>query len=162
MSLKNYDELTPDEILMLAIDVEESNGIRLRNFAELFADFAPDAAALFAEMADEEDQHAHQLETAFMRRFGELRRTVTEDDVREVVEAHDLDDGEHQVFDDLNFRRALEIVLKAEQDAEAFYRRAVKGATDPELGELYRQLAEFEDGHVQWIEARLDALGGSA
>jgi rubrerythrin len=162
MSAKNYNELTPQEILMLAIDVEESNGTRLRTFAELFADYAPDSAALFAEIADEEDQHARQLETAFERRFGELQRTVTEQDVQEVVEAYDLDDGEHLVFDDLNLRRALKIVLAAERRAEDFYRRAVEGATDPELRELYRQLAEFEDGHVQWIEARLASLGGSA
>ncbi len=158
---KNYNELTPEEILMLAIDVEESNGTRLRGFAELFADYAPDAAALFAEMADEEDQHARQLEAAFERRFGELHQAIAEDDVTETVEAHDLDDGEHMVFDDLNLRRALEMVLKAERGAETFYREALAGTSDPELAELFRQLAEFEDGHVQWIESRLAALGES-
>jgi rubrerythrin len=147
---------------MLAVDVEESNGSRLRTLAELFADYAPDAAALFSEMADEEDLHAEQLKVAFERRFGELGQAVAESSVNVVVEAHDLDDGEHMVFDDIDLRRALEIVLKAEKHAEAFYRGALDAATDPELGELYRQLAEFEDGHVQWIEARLASLGDSA
>ncbi|MCH8043525.1 MAG: ferritin family protein [Planctomycetes bacterium] len=162
MPQQSFSELTAEEVLLLAIDVERSNGIRLRTFSELFVDYAPDAAKLFAEMADEEDEHGRLLEATYKRRFGEAQRTVTEDDVQEVIEAHDLDDGEHLVFDDMNLRRALQIILKAEHQAEAFYRQATRAASDPELEELFRQLAEFEDGHVQWIETRLETLRESA
>ncbi len=161
MPSKDFSDLTPEEVLALAIDVEVTNGTRLRTYAELFADYAPEPAALFAEMADEEDQHAKQLETVCIRRFGEVRRTVKQGDVADVVEAHELDDGEHLVFDDLSLVRALEIVLKAETDAEAFYRHASEAATDEELKEMFEQLAAFEDGHVQWVEAKLDELGRS-
>lgn len=162
MPLKNFRELTPEDVLALAINIEESNGTRLRLFAELFADYAPEAAAVFAEMASEEDEHHLQLETAYKQRYGELRRAVAEEDVQEIIEAHDLDDAEHMVFDDLSLRRVLETVLAAEHKAVAFYRQALEEADDEELGKVYRQLAEFEDGHVQAIEARLEALGESA
>ncbi|MAG94469.1 MAG: hypothetical protein CMJ48_12065 [Planctomycetaceae bacterium] len=162
MSLKNFGELTPEEVMTLAINVEESNGTRLRTFADLFSDYAPDVAGLFAEMADEEDQHRDQLKVASDRRFGEYDCVVTEEDVWEVVEPFDLEAGEHFVFDDMTLRRALESVLAAEIRAEAFYRQACEGAKDPDLQELFRQLAEFEDGHVQWIEKRLESLGGTA
>ena len=161
MPHKSFGELTSEEVLMLAISIEESNGTRLRTFAELFADYTPDAGKLFAEMADEEDQHTHQLEVAYERQFGERRRTITENDVKGVIEAHDLDDAEYLVFDDMTLRRVLETILKTEHEAEAFYRQAQEKVADPELAELYRQLAEFEDGHVQWIETRLDSLGES-
>ena len=162
MPLKSFRELSPQDVLALAINIEEANGTRLRLFAELFADYAPEVAALFAEMAAEEDEHRLQLETQYKQRYGELRQTVAEEDVQEIIEAHDLDDAEHMVFDDLSLRRVLETVLAAEHQAVAFYRQALEGSDDEELGEVYRQLAEFEDEHVQLLEARLAALGGSA
>lgn len=158
MPQQSFSELTAEEVLMLAIDVERSNGSRLRTFSELFVDYAPDAAKLFAEMADEEDEHGRLLEGVYERRFSEAQRTVQEADVQEVIEAHDLDDGEHLVFDDMNLRRALQIVLKSERHAEEFYRQATLAASDPELKELFQQLTEFEDGHVQWIVRPLPRL----
>jgi rubrerythrin len=161
MPRKSFSELTPEEVLMLAIDVEGANGTRLRMFADLFSDYAPDAALIFSEIADDEDLHKSQLEMAYEKRFGELSCTVTEEDVLDPIETFDIDDAEHTVFDNLTMRRALETVLASEQQAEDFYRKAMGRAVDSDLGELYRQLAEFEDGHVQWIESRLDALGES-
>lgn len=162
MPPKSFRELTPEQVLMLAIDVEEANGARLRTFADLFADYVPDAADLFAEMAAEEDEHRRQLETAYQQRYGELRRLLAEDDVLEVIEAADLDDAEHQVFDTLSLRRALETVLAAEQQAQAFYRQALENTDEFGLQAIYRELSVFETDHIQGIEARLQALEGSA
>lgn len=146
---------------MLAIDVEEVNGNRLRNFAGLFADFAPEAAGIFAEMAAEEDRHRSQLESLYIQRYGTIQRTISQDDVPEVVEAHDLDDAEHQVFDSLSLGRALEIVHAAECHAKDFYRRAAEQAGEPHLQALFRELRGFESDHIERIEERLRALRGS-
>ncbi|HJN66116.1 MAG: ferritin family protein [Pirellulales bacterium] len=161
MSRMNFSELTPEEVLMLAIDVEASNGTRLRTFAELFADYTPDVAKLFAEMADEEDEHKGQLEATYERRFGGVPQKVSEEDVPNVIEAFELDDGEQFVFNAMNLRRALQIVLAVEYQAESFYWDACSSTVDPEMRELYRQLAEFENGHMTWIERRLEGIGGS-
>lgn len=162
MTRRSIRDLTPQEVLIVGIDVEEANGTRLRTFADMFTDYAPEASELFNEMAIEEDEHGAQLEKLFEQRFGELNKTITQDDVLEVIEAHDLDSGEHFVFDDMTLRKALEITLAAELQAQAFYREARRNTDEPELQEIFLQLSEFETHHVNVIEARLEALGGTA
>ena len=147
---------------MLAIDVEQVNGTRLRNFADLFADHSPEAAGVFAEMAAEEDLHRSQLESLHVQQYGTIQRTLAQDEVPEVVEAHDLDDAEHQVFDSLSLRQALETVLAAEHQAQNFYRQALEQTAEPHLQALFRELSSFEGDHAQRIEERLRALRGSS
>ena len=113
-------------------------------------------------MAYEEDQHSLRLKTAYERRYGELRQSVTEKDVQDIVEPFDLDDAEHHVFGTLTLRRTLEALLTTKQQAQGFYRQALEKADEGELQALFRELADFEADHLQWIEARLDALGESA
>lgn len=147
---------------MLAIDVEEANGERLRTFADLYSDYAPEVAALLSQLASEEDRHRLQLEETYQRRYGASQRTLGQPDVREVIEAHDLDDAEHLVFDSLSLRRALETVLAVERQARDFYRQAAESAVEPELKSLYQELGGFETSHVQWIEERLKEIRGPA
>ncbi len=158
MPHKSFDELSPAEVLMVAIDVEEVNGARLRTFADLFADNSSDAATLFAKMAVEEDEHRDQLLHVYTQLYGDKPRTLHQDDVREVIEAHDLPDGELQVFDGLSLRQALETVLAAELGAQSFYRRALTLTDDLDLQDLFRKLGEFEGDHVEWMEKRLNAV----
>ena len=143
---------------MVAIDIEEVNGIRLRNFADLFADNSPDAAQGFAMMALEEEEHRAQLEEGYKQRYGDVRRTVGQDDVREVIEAHELPDGELQVFEGLSLRQALKAVIAAELEAQDFYKRALTRTDDPDLQALFHKLGEFEAGHVQLMETRIGRL----
>ena len=158
MPQKNFDELSPAEVLMVAIDVEEVNGSRLRTFADLFADNSTDAAMTFAKMAVEEDCHRDQLLKVFTERHGNTPRTLGQDDVREVIEAADLPGGELQLFDGLSLRQALQTVLTAELGALSFYQRALAQTDDPELQELFRKLGEFEGDHVAWMEQRIKAV----
>lgn len=158
MPRRRLHELSPEEVLMVAIDVEEVNGTRLRNFAELFADNSSDAAQVFAWMALEEDEHRTELEEVYKQRYGEIRRTLGQDDVRDVIEAHDLPEGELQVFGGLSLRQALEAVLAAELAAQNFYRQALKRTDDPDLQALFRKLGDFEADHVQRMKTRLGAL----
>ena len=158
MSPRSFSELSPEEVLMVAIDVETVNGDRLRNFAELFADYAPEASELFSGMATEEDQHRQQLEDIYKKRHGDLPKTVGQDDIPEVIEAHDLDDAEHTVFDSMTLKTALESVLHAEFQARDFYLQASKQADqvdEADLAAIYKELGEFEQNHVTWIETRL-------
>ncbi len=161
MSRRHFRDLRPDEVLMLAIDVEQVNATRLRNFVDMFADYAPEAAGIFAEMAAEEDVHRSQLESLYRQRYGPIQGTLAQDQVPEVVEAHDLDDAEHQIFDSLSVGRALEIVLKAECQAQDFYRLAAEQAGEPHLQALFQELSGLESSHVQRVEERLRAFRGS-
>ena len=63
---------------MVATDVEATKPDRLRNFAALFADYAPDVAKFFAGMAAEEDPHKSQFEGLVreaLRRSAEVSRS---------------------------------------------------------------------------------------
>ena len=60
--LRSINELGPEEVLMVAIDVEVANGEKLDGFAEAFSDYAPQVSSLFAEMASFEDDHTRRLE----------------------------------------------------------------------------------------------------
>lgn len=162
MGLRDFRTLKPEEVLLLAIDVEEANGERLRTFAALFADYVPEAAGVLSQMASEEDEHRCRLEEVYQRRYGALQRTLGEEEVRGVIEAHDLDDAEHLVFDSLTMRRVLEAILVVERQAQAFYQRAAESTVEPELRALYQELAGFEDLHVQQVEKRLEEIGGLA
>ena len=153
----SLNDLSPDEVLMVAIDVEVVNGNRLRDFAARFADTSADTATLFSGMASEEDQHRDQLQEIYKQRYGDKPQTVGTDDVRESIEELELPD-DVGVFDDLTLRRAIELVLEAELRVQGFYREAAKNAEDAELRLLFKELGEFETNHVQTVEARLEEL----
>ncbi len=153
----SLNDLSPDEVLMVAIDVEVVNGNRLRDFAARFADTSADTATLFSGMASEEDQHRDQLREIYKQRYGDNPQTVGEDDVHEVIEETELPE-DVGVFDSLTLRQALEMVLEAEIKAQGFYREAAKKSEDAGLRALFQELGDFEGNHVHWIEARLEAL----
>lgn len=160
MGLRKITEMSPEEVLMVAVDVEETNGTQLRVFADMFDDYAPEAAALFTEMAAEEDAHKAKLTHIFEERYGKFEQKLTEQDVAEVIEAHDIDDGEHGVFNDLTLRRAFECSLKAEVGAQEFYSNAADRTDVPEVKALFNELANFEDDHVRRLKERIAELGG--
>lgn len=162
MSLRDFHTLKPEEVLMLAIDVEDGNRERLSTFAALFADYVPEVAGVLSQMASQEDEHHDRLEKMYQKRYGTLQRMLGEEEVREVVEAHDLDDAEHLVFDSLSLRRVLEAILVVERQAQAFYQRALQSTAEPELRALYQELGDYEDLHIQRVEKMLEELGGLA
>lgn len=67
-------ELKPEEVLMLAIDVERISGKRLRQFADFFADRSAEAAGLFAEMAAEVEGHCRRLQNLYEQRYAAIYR----------------------------------------------------------------------------------------
>ena len=159
MEPRDFCTLKPEEVLTLAIDIEEANGERLRTFADFFTDYAPEATRLLSRMASEEDQHRHQLEETYREQYGALQRTLGEEEVREIIEASDLDDAEHLIFDSFSLRRALETVHVAECQAQAFYWRAQEGTAEVGLRALYQELAGFENLHIQRVEKMLEEIG---
>lgn len=46
-------------------------------------------------------------------------------------------------------KKALEFAVKKEQEAEAFYRQWAEKAQDPGVRQLFRELASWEQGHVE-------------
>jgi rubrerythrin len=152
---RTFESLSPMEVLALAIHLEQSNSRRFRTFAEVFQGYDPEVAKRFEELAAEEDLHEQLLDAQFRKSFGGALPPLDQVDIADVVEAVDLDDGEHLIFDTLKPRRVYELALKAELGAQDFYRRAIEKAGDATLAALYRQLAEMETGHASFLEEKL-------
>ena len=159
---RSIQELSVQEVLALAMDVERRNASRFETFSLLFGDYNNEVSDLFAEMKKEEDDHWTMLDRMYRARFGTDQCTVSELDVEEVVEAVDIDDSEHLIFDSMNQRRVLEAGMRAEDSARRFYSGLVDNARDPELRLLFIVLSTMEEGHLQALkdaQSRMDAGG---
>lgn len=144
--------LSSKEVLALAIHVERSNGRRLRRFADAFDGYDDAVAKQFRDLAEEEDRHEAWLAEKFKMMFKGPVPAVGEFDVEEVVEAVEWDDSEHQIFDSLKAGNVFKLALQAEENAREFYRKAETAVKDKALSRLFHELAEMENGHMEWLE----------
>lgn len=139
--------------LLRAIQIESRNARVYDSLAQLFHGYDESVRAIFVEMAVEERRHGADLEHRYCERYGPVPRSAEE--TREVIEAPNLDDPEALVFDSMTIEQALETGLRAEETAREFYRREAVHVSDQDLQRLYRELAEFEEGHVRLLTEKL-------
>lgn len=156
---RSIRELKPQEVLALAVAVETRNAQRYDSLAHLFDDYHDEASTLLTEMRDEELEHRSVLQAMYKSRYGDQPCSLDEADVDEVVEAVDLADAEHMIFDSMTRREAFESALRAEQGARQFYSALSDIVEDEELLTLYKRLAAFEEEHVAAIQKRIDSVG---
>jgi rubrerythrin len=154
---RSFRDLQPHEVLALAIAVESRNAQRYDSFALLFA--GDEAGSLFLEMRDEELAHRNALQVMYHSRFGDRPCALDEADVDEVVEAVDIDDAEHLIFDSMTRSKVFEAALRAELGAQQFYTALSESVQDEELLALYRRLAAYEQGHLTALENRIHSSG---
>lgn len=55
----------------------------------------------------------------------------------------------------MTIEKALEAGLHAEESASEFYRKEAVRTSEPELRQVYQELGEFEEDHVQRLEEML-------
>lgn len=142
--------------LLRAIRVEARNGTIYDTLAGMFNGYAEGVATLFREMADEEREHEALLEERYRERFGPV--PTKSEEPKEVIEGPDLDDPEAFIFDSMTLERALQMGLRAEEEAREFYAREVVRTSDAALQKIYRELSEFEQTHVDRLRERLTGL----
>lgn len=155
---RSFRDLPPQEALGLGIAVETRNAQRYESFALLFAGYDEDVSRLFTEMRDEELEHRAALQELYRARFGDRPCALDEADVDDVVEAVDIDDAEHLVFNTMTLKKVLEAALRAEQGAQRFYAGLSETVQDKDLLALYRQLGENEQDHVTAVVDRIRQL----
>ena len=79
---RSFKDLSPADVLALAISLEEEDGRLLGEFARRLRPNYPRAAAALDRMRQEEDGHRHRLITLFKEKFGEEIPLVRPQDVR--------------------------------------------------------------------------------
>jgi len=145
----------------MAISIEERNAEIYHRFADMFTEFGDEesleVAAVFWEMAIEERGHHAMLERKYWEQFGTASRSYSEEDLVELIEVPRLNEGNLFAIDDgLSGRqRALQVALRAEISAQQFYSKLVEQVPDGPLRRTYYDLAQVEDGHIAFLEAKL-------
>jgi rubrerythrin len=158
---RSFASLKPQEVLHIAICIEERNAGIYHRFAEMFTEFGDpeslEIAAVFWEMAIEEREHHALLQRRYDEQYGATTGSLTEERLIELIEVPRLDNGDvFGAVDGLAARQAaLQVALQAEVSAQLFYTKMVEQTADAALRQTYYNLAQMEDGHVAFLEAKL-------
>ena len=154
--MRNFGELSEQEILALAVSSEEEDGRIYVDFAESLRRDFPDTAKMFDDMAAEEDQHRRALIDLYAERFGSHLPYITR---REIRGAPSPPSPRQAILRGIEaVRRQAE---KMEADAHRFYVEAVSRTSDAAVRKLLGDLAQAEAGHQKWAEqAEAEHLAG--
>jgi erythrin-vacuolar iron transport family protein len=144
---KIFKDLSEQQILALAISLEETDARIYADFAAgLRADF-PTTAKIFEEIEAEEDEHRGKLIEEYRRRFGEHIPLIRREDVKGFV--HRKPVWMIRPLGIKTVRRQAEIM---ETETRRFYERAASKASDASTRQLLGALAEAERKHMTLAE----------
>jgi rubrerythrin len=146
---RSFKDLSPAEVLALAISLEEEDSRLLQEFARLLRPNYPKAAAELDAMRSEEDGHRHRLVEAFRSRYGEEIPLLHREDIKGFVRRDPI--SSVQPWDVARIRTYVALM---ELETGRFYSKAAANTTDAELRQLLGDLAEEERHH----EARTATL----
>jgi rubrerythrin len=159
-----FASLNHQEALHVAIFIEERNAEIYHRFAEMFVEFRDsdslEIASVFWDMAVEEKHHSTLLQAKLMEEYGTASCTLTEEDLADLIEIPNLEDGDvfaavRETERSQARERALQVALTAELRAQRYYSELVKSTPHGPLQRLYNELAEMEDGHAAYIQRKL-------
>ena len=83
--MRTFESLTEQEVLALAISLEEDDARIYEDFADGLKESYPEQAAKFLELQKEEDGHRHRLLDHYKTRFGDHVPLIRRDNVRGFV-----------------------------------------------------------------------------
>ena len=145
---KNFNELSEQEILALAISLEETDGRIYSDFAEgLRADY-PATAGVFEKMVIEENEHRRWLIEEHRRRFGDHIPLIRREDVRGFVTRRPV--WLVRPLGIKTVRRQAEIM---EMETRRFYERSAEKTSDVGTRKLLGDLAAAERRHETLAES---------
>ncbi|MFA5264151.1 MAG: iron exporter MbfA [Opitutaceae bacterium] len=143
----NFQDLSEQQILALAISAEEEDGRIYSDFAEALRGGYPATAELFSKMAEEESGHRHRLIDLYRVRFGEHIPLIRREDVRGFYTR------QKRLFG-LGIRpeRARAEAAQMEVQSRNFYHNAALIARDAAIRQLLGDLAAEESRHESLAE----------
>jgi len=145
---KNFKDLSEQEILALAISLEETDGRIYGDFAEGLQQTFPATAAVFRSMQAEENEHRRSLIEQHRARFGEHIPLIRREDVRGFV-------ARRPVW--LTRPLGINVVRKQaeimELETRRFYEQAAQKVGDASTRKLLGDLADAERKHSAAAEA---------
>lgn len=142
MGMKNFDELTEQEILALAISLEEDDERIYADLAEGLRQDFPASAAVFDGMRVEESGHRHRLIELYRQRFGEHIPLIRRQHVKGFVERRPV-----WLARPLRLSAVRNQASAMEEETRRFYEKAAARASDAGIRQLLDDLAQEERFH---------------
>ncbi|MDE0698822.1 MAG: rubrerythrin family protein [Boseongicola sp.] len=139
---RKFSDLSEQEILALAISSEEDDARIYRTYASKLRKEFPGSAAVFDEMAVEEDAHRNVLIDLHRKRFGDTIPFIRREHVSGYFARTPV-----WLVENLGLDRMREEALAMEHAAARFYEAAAGRASDAETRKLLGDLAAIEAGH---------------
>lgn len=141
--MRSFDNLSEQEILALAISLEEEDARIYDDIAEGLSTDYPEQANEFIEMRKEEDGHRHRLLELYKSRFGDHIPLIRRQDVRGFVERKPL-----WRIRPMKISNARKMTEQMELETRRFYESAVKRTSDAGIRQLLGDLADEERKHI--------------
>jgi erythrin-vacuolar iron transport family protein len=145
--MKKFDELSEQEILALAISLEEDDERIYADYAEGLREEFPATAAVFDGMRVEESGHRRRLIELYRQRFGEHIPLIRRQDVKGFVERRSV-----WLARPLRLEAVRNQVSAIEEETRRFYERAAARARDASIRQLLDDLAQEERSHEHRAE----------
>lgn len=139
---KRFSDLSEQEVLALAISSEEDDASIYRGYGERLRTDYPASAAIFDDMAAEEDQHRQRLIELHRQRFGEVIPLIRREHVSGYYARRPV-----WLMKTLSLERIRSEAEAMERDAARFYTAAAARTTDAATRKLLGDLAAAEAGH---------------
>jgi len=141
--MKTFDSLTEQEILALAISLEEEDARIYEDFADGLQENYPEQAVKFREMRGEEDGHRHRLLELYKTRFGDHVPHIRRQDVRGFVDRKPV-----WLVRPLGLKTVQKTAESMEVETRRFYEAVMRRTTDTGIRQLLGDLAEEERVHA--------------
>ncbi|MDB6027516.1 MAG: rubrerythrin [Verrucomicrobiales bacterium] len=141
--MRTFESLTEQEILALAISLEEDDARIYEDFAEgLKADY-PEQSEKFKELRRQEDTHRHRLLDLHRSRFGEHVPMIRRENVRGFVNRRPV-----WLVRPLGLKAVQKTAELMELETKRFYEAGARRACDAGIRQLLGDLAEEERNHA--------------
>lgn len=149
--MKQFSDLTEQEVLALAISNEDDDSRIYRGFAEGLRAQYPSSAAMFDDMAGEEVRHRGMLFDLYREKFGDYLPLIRRQDVKGFVKRKPL-----WLMQPLGLDDVRKYAAEMELETARFYRKASETARDASVRELLLKLADEEARHERIAEKLTD------
>jgi erythrin-vacuolar iron transport family protein len=147
IKMRSYQSLSEQEILALAISLEEEDARIYDDFAAAVEANYPATAAALRRMRVEEDGHRHRLIELYRRQFGEHIPLIRRQDIYGFVQRRPV-----WLIRPLGPDAVRKHVAEMEFETKRFYAKSAARATDAGVRQLLGDLAEEERKHEALAE----------
>jgi rubrerythrin len=150
--MRSFQSLSEQEILALAIAMEEEDARVYDDFANGLRQEHPQEAEKFRDMRRQENGHRHRLLEMYQARFGEHVPLVRREDIRGFVKRRPV-----WMSRPLRLKAVKRQARLMELETANFYETAARRTQDTGVRQLLGDLAEEERGHVETADAMFEA-----